>query len=301
MAGLAAFYHHRTVGLPLGVRGGLVEPVSHAQSAGTTKRLVWDDNGWSQWQNLSLRSGSVQLARFDKTTVLPATVSARGHFGPDGFQGRLTPGPLDRIADAVVAVPPAPALAVSMDDDGNFLSGVDQVLPPGEYLANALLSDEQRRRQQVFRGLLDPADRIAYPNTPTLFFWSEPLELGLQFPREMRQSHSAVVGVPLLIEQSLPGTQFVVPSSFIRVESVLGRQGRSRRLQAAHRRVVGEGNDGHQLSTAFCTATAGFAVPTANGDAHRQAERALPRLRSHGDVRGTTGDSTKLDQSYRRL
>jgi hypothetical protein len=100
-------------------------------------------------------------------------------------------------------------------------------------VSGTLLTDEQRRRQEVARMLFprpstDANDEKArdvrpqYVEEPTLVVWARPLETGFSFPGELRKVGSALVQVPLQLRRPETGTKVVIPTTFLPVERVNG-------------------------------------------------------------------------------
>jgi hypothetical protein len=227
VTGVALLFNQKTADLELGGReGGLIAPDDEAQ-LGEIRRFVWTDDERGRWQNLTLKSGAMQSVRYRKTVALPASVRVVGSFGPDGFGGRLWSEGLGRTMDPVIVSPPGHPLRVSLRPDGSFVSSVEDVLPPGEYLVGTVLSDSQRRRHRVLRRLLDLSDEIPFPKHPSLLVWTPRWDFGFGFGQGYTVKESTLCAIPLSIERTPPGSPFVVPASFVQVESAMGRLGRS--------------------------------------------------------------------------
>jgi hypothetical protein len=211
--GLLAFYDPGFVREAIGaVQGGVFEP-EDATAAGTTRRMVWTDLDRWHWENLRPTTG-LWTAAFRWSGDLPQRLAVQGTFSREGFVAHWTDSSL-ALTDAVIAIPGQPCLAVQADGS-RLLAGPDDVLPPGRYVAGSWLSDEQRRRQAVIERMLDPADGKA-PQVlrPTLLAWSDPIDMGFQFPRAAERFGAAWWAIPLNIHRPAPGTQVVIPSPFV--------------------------------------------------------------------------------------
>jgi len=225
VSGLAAIYAQETTDLGLDSdESGLAIP-ERDESSSEIKRLLYDDAGTSRWVNVKAPAGSVRFVTFNHTTRLAAPIRAHGHFGPNGFEGRMDNG--TQLGDLVIVSPPAPSLAVSLDNGGSFRSGATNVLAPNQYLADTFLSDEQRRRSTVYRKLLDPTDEMNFPSNPTLFAWSNAMNSKMALPEGFQKTGTSLIAVPLQIARTPSGTSFHVPATFVRVEAFLGEHGRS--------------------------------------------------------------------------
>jgi hypothetical protein len=132
------------------------------------------------------------------------------------------------VADAVVASLPAPSSGVRIQADGSFEVTPDAVLSAGQYLLGKVVSAESRRRQDVYRSLLNvKRDESQYAVQPTLFVWTQPLPEVISVPEGLVQHGSALAAVPLWIDPTPAATEFTIPSTFLRVASVAGEKGRS--------------------------------------------------------------------------
>ena len=126
-----------------------------------TRRLTMTDLDAWHWEDLSLPAG----VRFAAVPCHgPDGRAAHGRrplrAGRPGGQavGRPLPGPVRRGPGP----PNGRSLAVRLGADGTFRVGGDDVLPKDQYLAGAVLSDRQQRRQDLYRQLLEaPAGRAA--------------------------------------------------------------------------------------------------------------------------------------------
>ena len=149
--GLFAIYSPESGATELGTeRGGEVELDESGLEGQTRRRIQTDIDAW-HWENLSYPAG-VRMGPFRST--IRARASAVGRFGPGGLEGRLDAGPFQDPTDAVVLTRSGLVLAPSLDSSRSFAVGSESSLPAGQYLAGAVLSDRQQRRQDVYRKLL---------------------------------------------------------------------------------------------------------------------------------------------------
>ena len=225
---LAAYYSPETVELPLQVDlAGVIVP-DMQDLIGVAKRAIWDDDGNARWEQVDVASGSVRFIRARESQSLEFPLRARAVFGPSGLEGRITGvGQIGTPADAIIAAPPAPHSDATISTTGAFQAGPDDILSETEFLSGAMLSDEQQRRQTIYRKLLAPRQGNAYPQRPTLFVWGESRSLGIVTPEFFRESGATLYAVPLDIGRTLPKQPFLVPPTFIRVSSASARRGAS--------------------------------------------------------------------------
>ena len=192
----------------------------------STNRVVWDIDLMASCEGTSVAPGTVKFVEASRNEPLSTPLEVRGRFTTEGFAGRLLGA--DHIvekADAVIARAPSPSIAAELGPGGRFVCNEEHVLPADEHLMGMLLSDEQLRRLDIYRQLLDPVVDPHFPRRPTLFFWSELRDSLISLPDDFHVNGSTLYSIPLTIEPTPPGEPFVVPSSFIEVEHAGGKFG----------------------------------------------------------------------------
>lgn len=195
--------------------------------AGQIRRFVWTDlNEW-HWRGTDLPPG-VRMLSTHATGPLSAPVQAVGRFGSDGFSGRLDAGPFTAASDALVAAPFAPPLAANLRTDGSFRAAPNDLLADGQFLSDALLSEEQRRRQEMYAAWFAARRESESPQVPMLMAWAEPIAGAFEWPDGVQQTGATLLSVPLTIERTPPDTPVTIPSSMLDVRAVVGPQGQSR-------------------------------------------------------------------------
>ncbi|MDA1054654.1 MAG: hypothetical protein O3C40_29855 [Planctomycetota bacterium] len=225
---LAAFYSPETVELPLQVDlSGVVAPELQ-DFPGVVKRAIWDDYGRGRWEQVDVASGSVRFVRAEENKTLEHPLRARATFGSNGLEGRIVGvGQIGTPTDAIIASPPAPHSDVKIDRTGAFQVGPNDILSATEFLSGAMLSDEQQRRQTIYREILAPREGNHYPQRSTLFVWGDSRSLGLTTSDLFQQAGATLYAVPLDIGRTLPKQPFVIPSTFIRMTNAATKQGAS--------------------------------------------------------------------------
>ena len=225
---IAAFYSPDTVELSLEVDpSGVVLPELQ-DLTGVAKRAIWDDTGHGRWEQVDVASGSVRFATARENRNLQHPLRARATFGPSGLEGGIVGvGQIGTPTDAIAAAPPAPHSTVTIDATGAFRIGANDILSQTEFLSGAILTDEQQRRQTIYRHILAPREGIVYPQRPTLFVWGDSHSFGLTTPDSFRQSGSTLFAIPFDIGRTLPKQRFFVPSSFIRMSNAAAGHGAS--------------------------------------------------------------------------
>jgi len=221
--GIMTLYHPSTATTSLGAgEGGVLVPDASA-AQGTTRRMVWTDlNRW-HWENLRLPAG-VQIVSSRRSATLAEPVEALGTFTSTGFEGRLT-GSIESPSDAVIAIPGQPRLAAAIEGNAVKASSGD-LLAQGQYMACGLLSDEQRRRQSIYRQLTtETRSQENLLTRPTMFAWTRAVDMRFELPSDARQLGSALWIIPLRIERPESSTRVVIPSPFVRFRPVKGPHG----------------------------------------------------------------------------
>ncbi len=190
---------------------------------GTTRRMIWTDMDQWQWLNLPAMAGS-RNATFRSSGEFPQRVSATAMFGPDGLHGQLQTGSDHRPADALVATVGG-RISAEIIPDGKFYARSATVFSGEQFLAADLLSDEQNRRRKILQQLLTNPQRSDYPHQPTLLFWTDAWDLGLEFDPKARSLGSALVAVPLHLQRPPTGTEVWIASPFLGFRPVTGPDG----------------------------------------------------------------------------
>ena len=205
-----------------GSRGGWILP-NATGAEGTTRRIVWADEGRWQWENLPQSPGLRAASFRESRAVLPplravATLDERGVVGRLDLPGSLRP------ADGVLATSSG-RIGVHFADDGRFTADSSQVLSADQYIAADVLSDEQLRRSRTLAELLAPRKEGGFPPQPTLVFWTDRWETGLRFQSHSRETGSALVSVPITFARPASGTVITIPPPLLPYREGYGPDG----------------------------------------------------------------------------
>jgi hypothetical protein len=149
-------------------------------------------------------------------------ITAVAHFGPDGLEGKVAAGPFRDVADVLLSTPGDRSLAIRLRPDGTFRAVTDDALPPGQFLASAMLSDRQQRRQELYRQFFGRPEAASLKAGNLLLAWAEPLDMHFTLAPEARTVGSALLMVPLRLERAAPGTRVTVPGPLIACRRVVG-------------------------------------------------------------------------------
>jgi hypothetical protein len=95
------------------------------------------------------------------------------------------------------------------------------VLPTEKYLAGAVLSDRQRRRQEVYHEFLKrpPIGRPEGRND--LLVWAKSLDMPFTLVPDARTVGSALLVIPLRLERSAPGARVTIPGPLVPFRQVI--------------------------------------------------------------------------------
>jgi hypothetical protein len=190
---------------------------------GQSRRLIQTDWDAWHWENLALPAG-VRMAPFRYTAPTREPITAVARFGSEGVEGKLAVGPFQELADALLAPPNGRSLAVRLRPDGTFSSGSQDILPPGQFLASAVLSDQQQRRQELYREFLKRPASGQRDTRIMLLVWAKPIDMHFTLAPEAREVGSALLVVPLQLQRPAPGARVTIPGPLIPFQQV--RDGR---------------------------------------------------------------------------
>jgi hypothetical protein len=212
--GLLAVYRPDSGPVQVGAaEGGLFE-LDTAGAEGQTRRLVLTDLDAWHWEGLALPAG-VRFAPFHYTTPTGGRVTAVAHFGPDGVEGKLTAGPFQSPADALLNTPAGRNIAVRLRPDGTFRAGTADVLPSGQFLNEAVLSDRQQRRQELYREFLKRSPNARPRDHNVLLTWADPVDMHFALAPEARTVGGALLVIPLRLEHPAAGGRVTVPGPLV--------------------------------------------------------------------------------------
>jgi hypothetical protein len=187
---------------------------------GQTRTLMLTDIDSWHWDNLSLPAG-VRFAPFWTTIETGEPISAVGRFGPDGVEGRLTAGVFRDLGDAILTAQNGRNLAVRLQDDGAFSARTQDVLAPNQFLAGAVLSDRQQRRQEIYREFLKRSPTGRGETRPMLLAWGNAIDMRYSVAADARTAGSALLVVPVRLERPASGARITVPGSLIPCERIM--------------------------------------------------------------------------------
>lgn len=222
MHGLLAVYRPESGSANMGAeQGGHFDlEIEPDESGGQTRRWILTDQDAWHLDGLSLPAG-VRFAPFHMTARTEEPIRATAHFGPDGLEGKLAAGPFQGIADALVTTPGGRNVSVRLKPDGSFAASGADILPKGQFLASALLSDQQQRRQELYRHFLRQTGSHAGDGRLRMMAWAEPIDTHFTLVPDARTVGTALLLAPVRLERSTPGTRVTIPGPFIAARRIL--------------------------------------------------------------------------------
>jgi hypothetical protein len=95
------------------------------------------------------------------------------------------------------------------------------VLAPGQFLAAAVLSDRQRRRQEVYREFLKRPPGGRSDSRDFLLAWAKPLDMHFTLAPEARTVGDALLVIPVRWERPAPGARISIPGPLVACRRIL--------------------------------------------------------------------------------
>src|SRR5262249_34224220 len=131
----------------------------------------------------------------------------------------------------------AGGLAVRLGPDGTFSAAPGDVLPLGQppetgkqkgggqqkgseerqdiFLSGTVLSDQQQRRQELYRKLLDTPQQRPLQDRPLLLAQARPVDAPFALAPNPRTAGTALLVIPLELERPAPGTRVTIPGPLL--------------------------------------------------------------------------------------
>ena len=202
------------------------------QLAGNLREIVWSSSSTWDWGRTVLPPG-VQLISTRNGGELDHPLRTIAHFTDQGISGALLGlnenpeqvPPLD-ATDGLLVFPNALPMSANINESGEFASSVDDVLARAQFFNSPLLTDEQRRRKEIFQSWYEHYRSLAKAK-PLLVFWSEQLAKQLNWAGEMRHTGAALVAVPLELQPPEAATSVIIPSPLLQARTLISDSGQS--------------------------------------------------------------------------
>ena len=113
----------------------------------------------------------------------------------------------------VIAVPHQPIVGVKIDEQGAFTARPQDVLAPGDFSAETLLGDRQRRRNAVYQQVFATPPAADAPAIPVLYAWTDAVDSGFIFPQS-RQLARRCCRFPFDCSHRPPARRWLSPPRF---------------------------------------------------------------------------------------
>lgn len=211
--GFGAVYSEESVDEDIHVSSGTIFWPDFEELTGQNIRMVWDDMESWHWEGLRIPGGTVRTFPFEKTVASENPVFAAASFSEVGLRGTYDFGPLTNLEHGLLVSPSGERVSVQFVD-GNLIIGSQELADSQFDTTSSLVDEETGNRINFINALLkrENADVMKYPRVPSIFVWSDPLDLGIEFPGEQKVIGSALTVFPLKIGKTAPGQKFFVPS-----------------------------------------------------------------------------------------
>ena len=198
------------------------------QQANEQPRLSSIDLAKWQWTGLRLLPGAVRPIDYVAPIEFDRPLDMDLTYGSDGLTGTVA-WPTDAsVQDAVIATARGRMQVSLAGTDGAYrlAVGPDDVLRPGVWSAEGMITQSRQMHNNVMAGLVGPKRQF---RRPTLLAWSEGADVPIRCqPQQMAHKHEALWMTPLQMRPAAPGAEVVVPWPFVAVrdsKASLNREG----------------------------------------------------------------------------
>ena len=208
-----------------GMEGTIVE-VDPDPTNRNYRRLVWTGVETCHWEGLN-RPDGIQTFSARSLETLQHPISVTATFDENGVVGKLESGGLTETGDLIVAGVSADRMSLRLDSTGQFHGTPQDVLAAGDFSGREFVSDQQRRRAEIYASVFDNSGRTeAFPQISSLLFWAQSnrqmLDIG---GSDVRRERSLLVVHPLRLERPKISTRITIPSPFISLRTTQDAEG----------------------------------------------------------------------------
>lgn len=191
--------------------GGLHMPDASGLE-GQVRKLIQVDSDSRVWDQLSLPVG-VRMGPY-RSPIETGKVNADARFGPNGLTGRISLERFPTLTDGVLLANESYAYGVSLSGNGDFTARPDDRLKPGQYVTGTVVTDRQKRRQDLLRRYLNPFPKHL-AGRPHLLAWTDSPGQTISVSADERAVGNVLLIIPLSTLRPAPGSSVVVPQGFI--------------------------------------------------------------------------------------
>lgn len=191
--------------------GGLYVPDASGLD-GQVRKLIQADADTRSWDQLSLPVG-VRMGPY-RSPIETGPVTAQAQFSPEGLAGRISLERFPTLSDAVLVANESSAYGLSLSELGAFTVRPDDRLKPGQYTTGTVVTDRQKRRQDILRRYLNPFPKHL-AGGPHLLVWADSPGQTVTVSSGERVVGNVLMIVPLSMLRPAPGSSVVIPQGFI--------------------------------------------------------------------------------------
>lgn len=195
--------------------GAILELESDATNR-SYRQLVWSGSDSSRWKNLDQPDG---IQTFVERSVEPLErhVAVTVSFDQNGVVGKLDAAGLEETGDLIIAGVGPERMSVTLESDGSFHGTPQEVLANGNFINSKLVTDQQRRRAEIYASVFDSTGRDrAFPQVASLMFWTqsnhESFHIG---DTDARRERSLLCVHPFRMTSPDVGAKFTIPAAFV--------------------------------------------------------------------------------------
>ena len=211
--GFGAVYSEETLEGDIQVSDGTIFWPDVQELTGQNIQMVWDDLESWHWEKLKIPGGTVRPFPFEKLVASEEVIFTAAEFSETGLQGQYQFGPLANLKNGLLVNPAGERVPVQFVD-GKLIIGTEELADSQFDTTTSIVDEETGSRINFINALLkrENANVLKFPNVPSIFVWSDPLDLGIDFPGEQKVIGSALTVIPLKITKTAPGEKFMIPS-----------------------------------------------------------------------------------------
>lgn len=212
---------------------------------------------------------------------------------PTGIQLTLPPGLPSQMADTVLVY--APGFPVICSPSANGFRTDGSLTAEGEgWFTDAVVSDEQQRRMEVYSSLFSPALRSGVL-AGSLYGWTELWNEGPRWNRQLPTSGSALVALPVILRRPEPGVEVLVPHCLVRLRQVDNAAGMSTAFRESEGRWIDESMMAATLALQFVLPPETTPFAASSIDIELAIRAPQRRVRLAAMIDGVPLEITQLD------
>ncbi|MCA9008587.1 MAG: hypothetical protein KDB01_02515 [Planctomycetaceae bacterium] len=202
--------------LHLSATNGTIAEENVDQTNRNYRRLVWTGIDACHWEGLDSPDG-IETFSVRSLETLERPLSATATFDEFGVVGKLESGGLTKIADLIMAGLSPDRMRLRLESGTEFRGRPQDVLAVGDFSGSTLVSDQQRRRAEVYAAVFGSTERNdEFPDAPCLLFWAQANRQMLdRGDSNTRQERSLLVAQPLRMERPLLESRITIPSPLL--------------------------------------------------------------------------------------